>query len=677
MGSDRATTTRKPGGRGGRGGHGRGAYYKALYGNRNSQHPCQSVDNAVNTQILSNVQPQLNSLLQSIDGKSYGSYKQLSGKKFAFPAFTLFFDYIQSDAYAPPSRIRVQVDQSTAKFPVSCYSTKTQRIVTAHYLSSLVGRGLERLQPSQPRHGGGWQSAKGGVMSIDTPGQEVIERTSVIVCDRSIEARLTASLPAAGRTILGNSAQKMFLQTLPQLVDKALLYAAVDHKKLSELIECVEDQEYLRAQLQSKGLLSFVGNGSILPRVSGVSSLPLVSPETVQFESPASLRVSFTLPNRGTVMGMGIRHGVTLICGGGFNGKSTLLQAIEMGVYNHVPRDGRELVVTDASAIKIKSEEGRFVSDVDIRPFINHLPFSKNTSRFSTTNASGSTSMAASIQEALEAESRALLFDEDTCATNFLVRDGRMQQLVSQSREPITPLISRIRELWKIKSVSCVLVIGGCGDYLDVADTVIDMCQYSATDATARAKDIADRMPISLELPLAEYGPIPCRTVAISARLACSHKPPRAQSRKLIALFVSKKADALPDAQCKSADESEDSCVQTPLLEPHKDSDQDLDLDLSALDQLVSASQTRSIARIICYICQSRKEHKTMREWLVLFEERTLDELCSSLGIVGNLARPRNAEVALAINRLRLACMDQSDQNHGSAPPWRNIKDLE
>ncbi|KAJ2872488.1 hypothetical protein FB639_004341, partial [Coemansia asiatica] len=507
---------------------------------------------------------------------------------------------------------------------------------------------------SRSRHGQGWQSANGGALSIDTPGQEVIERTSVLLGNRSIEARLTASLPAAGRTILGVTAQRMFLETLPQVVAETLVYAAVGHEELSALIKCVEDQEYLRAQLQSKGLLCFVGNGSILPRMSGVSSLPLESRDTVLFLSPASLQVSFMLPNRGEILGMGTRHGVTLICGGGFNGKSTLLQAVEMGVYNHVPRDGRELVVTDSSAIKIKSEEGRSVSNVDIRPFINRLPFGKDTSKFSTTNASGSTSMAASIQEALEAGSRVLLFDEDTCATNFLVRDGRMQQLVSQSREPITPLISRVRELWEAKCVSCVLVIGGCGDYLDVADTVIDMCEYSAADATAKAKDIIDRIPISLEIPLLGYGPTPCRVVSVSTRLASSHKPPKALSKKLIAFFLANKPDAAPITESQPVDQDNRLCIQSLLsAEPSMESD----LDLSALDQLASASQTRSIARIICEISRSCGESKTMREWLALFEQRTLDELCSSLGIAGDLARPRKAEVALAVNRLRLAYM--------------------
>ncbi|KAJ2529301.1 hypothetical protein GGH20_002288, partial [Coemansia sp. RSA 1937] len=361
----------------------------------------------------------------------YGHYKQLSGRCFDFDGFSLTFDSIQTDAYAPPSRIRLQVDQKVAKFPVSCYSTKTRAIACVHYLSQHIHKVLAELQQGQTSRSrpGGWHSAKGGDVAIDCPGQEILERTSAVISDRMVEARLIAGLPAAGRTILASAAQRMFLETLPQLVERALMYRSVDSQTMHALAASVEDQEYLRSQLKLLSLVAFIGNGAVLPRVSGVSNMPLETNTVVRFRAPPELQVMVELPNQGTVVGMGIRQGVTLICGGGFNGKSTLLQAIERGVYNHAPGDGRELVVTDATATKIKAEEGRFVCSTDIRPFINNLPLGKTTDAFSTADASGSTSMAASIQEAVEVEASTLLFDEDTCATNFLVRDGRMQQL--------------------------------------------------------------------------------------------------------------------------------------------------------------------------------------------------------------------------------------------------------
>ncbi|KAJ2358728.1 hypothetical protein GGF43_000622 [Coemansia sp. RSA 2618] len=464
-----------------------------------------------------------------------------------------------------------------------------------------------------------------------------------------VEARLTAELPAAGRTILGSAAQRMFLETLPQLVELALLYRSVDAQAMHTLAASIEDQEFLRSQLAAHGLVAFVGNGSILPRASGVSNLPLTTDAVVQFQAPPELQVSFELPNQGTVSGMGIRQGVTLVCGGGFNGKSTLLQAIERGVYNHVPGDGRELVSTDATATKIKAEEGRSVCNVDIRPFINNLPLGKTTSAFSTANASGSTSMAASIQEAIEVEASTLLFDEDTCATNFLVRDGRMQQLVSQDNEPITPLLSRVRELWEAKGVSSILVIGGCGDYLDVADAVVSMHGYVLSDVTAKAKAIAQRIPVAIETPPAKYGPVSERTVTVPRELT-TQKWPKAKTRRSIALFPSNRLIKAVQFTVLNAGVAVDDGMDEPEVLP--------ELDLSALDQLVSVSQTRAIAGILQLVSESTGR-QTMRALMGDMRAVALDDLSTGHGIAGNLARPRGIEVALAINRLRYVQIQQ------------------
>ncbi|KAJ1735265.1 hypothetical protein LPJ61_000639 [Coemansia biformis] len=583
-----------------------------------------------------------------MDGKQYGQYKLLAGRRFDFGGFTLAFDKVQSDAFAPPSRIRVLVDQDMAQFPHTCISSKVRSVASGHFLSQQVHRALFRLQTDRAAHGraGGWQSAKGGALAIDFPGQEVLERTSVLLSAAGVEARLTAGLPAAGRTILGDRAQRMLLDVLPQVVEQAMRFASIDGQAMRSVIQSAEDQEYLRAQLAPSNLVAFIGDGAVLPRSSGVSNLPLAAEAAVLFKSPASMRVSFELPNRGRVTGMGIPRGVTLVCGGGFNGKSTLLQAIERGVYNHVPGDGRELVVADATATKIKAEEGRSVCNTDIRAFIDNLPFGKDTRSFSTPDASGSTSMAASIQEAIEVNASALLFDEDTCATNFLIRDRRMQQLVPQDREPITPLVSRVRELWDEKGVSSILVIGGCGDYLDVADAVVAMHRYEPSDITARAKAIAREMPAAIVKPAAAYGPVPARTVVVPRELA-GDKLPKAQTRWALSLFPSRSLGSLPapapGPQAAGPHESADEPEHHP------------ELDLSALDQLVSISQTRSIARIIHAAAQDPR-CMTMSELLEEAGARPLDELCANGGVAGDLARPRGIEVALAINRLR--CLD-------------------
>lgn len=209
--------------------------------------------------------------------------------------------------------------------------------------------------------------------------------------------------------------------------------------------------------------------------------------------SPASLSITIQTPNSGTVSGMGIPKGVTLIVGGGYHGKSTLLRALEIGVYNHVPGDGRERVVSNPSAVKIGAEDGRRIEKVNISPFINNLSFGKNTQAFSSENASGSTLQAANIIESLEIGASVILIDEDTSATNFMIRDHRMQELVSKEKEPITPFIDKVRHLYTDCGVSTILAIGGAGDYFDVADYVICMVEYTPRDVTGDAKRITDK----------------------------------------------------------------------------------------------------------------------------------------------------------------------------------------
>ena len=63
-------------------------------------------------------------------------------------------------------------------------------------------------------------------------------------------------------------------------------------------------------------------------------------------------------------------------------------------------------MITDDTAWKLRAEDGRKIKDVDISLFINHLPNGRNTRRFSTLDASGSTSQAANIIEAIERKAR-------------------------------------------------------------------------------------------------------------------------------------------------------------------------------------------------------------------------------------------------------------------------------
>ena len=404
-----------------------------------------------------------------MDGASYGRYKSLRGD-WDFGDFTLTVQRVQADPFAPPSRVRVLVPDSGV--PESAWGDPVRRRATADYL----GRRAHRL-------------LRGSLLRIDVGGQEVIERSSCRLTDGGVDLRIGIDLPGHGRRIDGRTAERELCRTLPDLVD-GLDWEEIDVEEAVAFADAVADAVALRSRLGERGLVAFVADGAILPRRSGVSDEPMTR-GAVPFTSPESLRVSVELPHRGTVSGMGVPEGITLIVGGGFHGKSTLLHALERGVYDHVPGDGRELVVTREDAVKIRAEEGRRVECVDVAPFVRNLPTGADTGEFRTENASGSTSQAANICEAVEAGSLTLLVDEDSTATNLMIRDERMQALVHGDREPLVPFIDLVRPLYRDHGVSTVLVMGGSGDYFDVADQVIMLDAYHPHDVSERARELA------------------------------------------------------------------------------------------------------------------------------------------------------------------------------------------
>ena len=438
----------------------------------------------------------LRRILSRIDGRGYKAYRELRGA-FDFGPVALHVDHVQGDPFAAPSKLRIRVAQAEARLPSALFRTPVRRVAFADYLARRVDRAIAGPGPS--RRGSG----KSGLISVDAGGQQVLERTAVRLDAGWVEVRLEAGLPAAGRRVLGREATEMLCRELPEIARRSLFWSALPQDDATRFVELVENQEHIRDQLDDLGLVAFVGDGAILPRESGASDRPLRGDAAVPFRSPESLRVRLRLANPiagpegplEEIAGMGIREGVTLIVGGGYHGKSTLLRALERAVYPHVPGDGREWVVSRRDLVKIRAEDGRRVERVDISAFIRDLPQGRDTSAFSSDDASGSTSQASNILEAIEAGASGLLLDEDTSATNFMVRDARMQALVSRQHEPITPFLERVRELHDALGVSTVLVMGGCGDYFDVADCVVMLREFRPRDATREAREIASRKP--------------------------------------------------------------------------------------------------------------------------------------------------------------------------------------
>ncbi len=431
---------------------------------------------------------QLQDMLRSINRKSYPAYKSLKGA-YQFKKYVLSIDHVQGDPFASPSHVSVKIFHREAGFPAEYYKDKLTRITLADYLTRRFEQQVNRYTFRAKGSG------KSGLISVTRCGQEVLERTACEITEQGITVRFFVGFPANGRTINAGELEKIFFEFLPVCVEKAFVYRNLSGKDLENTIFLAEDQAYIREELKKRSLVAFVNDGAILPRESGISSKPMKG--SVTFSSPESLRVTMALPHKGKITGMGIPKGITLIVGGGYHGKSTLLNALELGVYNHIQGDGREYVITDSTAQKLRSEDGRFVKDVDISLFINDLPNKKDTTCFSTEDASGSTSQAAGIVEGIEAGSKVFLLDEDTSATNFMVRDAFMQHVISREKEPITPFLERARDLYEKEEISTILVAGSSGAFFHIADTVIQMDNYMPVDITEKVRELCRDYPLN------------------------------------------------------------------------------------------------------------------------------------------------------------------------------------
>lgn len=420
--------------------------------------------------------------LDKIDGKTYRAYKDLEGQ-YDFGDYILSIDHVQGDPFASPSRVRVIVNQNIGGFPSGIFNNKEKNIAVADYLTREFYYNINKCGERA------FGSGKSGLIFISKCPQEILGRTSVIIDDSKIEARFYVGFPARGRSVLSRELEKILYNIIPSIVDRTLIYKNINKEQLINRVKLVEDQEFIRSELSSRGLVSFVANGAMLPRESGVSTKALKNGKV--FSSPQSLEVEFNTPNRGLIKGMGIKKGITLIVGGGYHGKSTLLKALELGVYNHIEGDGREFVITDESALKVRAEDSRCITKTDISLFISNLPNGKDTKEFCTENASGSTSQAANIVEGIESGTKLFLIDEDTSATNFMMRDDLMQKLVSKEKEPITPFIEIVKPIYEQIDISTIIVVGSSGDFFDIADCVIQMDNYETKDVTKEAKDLS------------------------------------------------------------------------------------------------------------------------------------------------------------------------------------------
>lgn len=541
---------------------------------------------------------QLTATLKKIEKQNYRAYQQIKGQ-YDFTDFTLFIDHVQGDPYASASRFRA----TRAWSLTGLEWLKDESPAFQRAARDFIARSFEQFAKQE------------NTISIALNGQTVLDSTAVLFTEEGIELRFRVNLPAEGRSVLGKKANNILTFHLPKFIRRATLERELDKEAMVKHCQVVEDQSALREQLEAHNLVAFVANGSVLPRIAGNCDLPMK--EAVEFTAPESLQVTLHAPNKGYVTGLGIPKGITLIVGGGFHGKSTLLNAIERSIYDHIPGDGREYIVTDQKAMKIRAEDGRCVHHLNLSNYINHLPMGKDTADFSTQDASGSTSQAAWLQESIEAGATSLLIDEDTSATNFMIRDERMQALVAKGDEPITPLVDRIGQLRDELDISTIIVMGGSGDYLDVANTVIQMHDYQAVDVTEKAKQVIAQHPTQRHNESEE---------------SLQTFRPRALNR--VALM-----NILTDGKFRVSAKGKDS------LRFGKEF-----TDLSSLEQIESADEVNAIGWLWFQLAQLPGWCNNPAKEI---EEMLSGEWHASLPKQGDLAKPRTLDVMAALNRMR------------------------
>ena len=558
---------------------------------------------------------ELRSLLNRIDRRGYPAYKDTRGT-YQFPNYILSIDHVQGDPFAAPSRLSILVKGRAAGFPPELYDRPHRRIALQDQLTRRFGAAAERF--SFQAKGSG----QSGLIAVSRCGQEVLERTACRLDPKSgdVLMRFEVGFPANGRTVNAGELGKILFDFLPKCAEQALFYQNIDRERLRAAVDLAEDQHCIREQLPGLGLCAFVANGSVLPRASGVSSKPMG--DGVKFMSPKELEVTLDLPRGRRITGMGIRRGVTLIVGGGYHGKSTLLGALELGVYDHIAGDGREYVITDPSAVKIRAEDGRSIRKTDISLFISGLPNGKDTVAFETEDASGSTSQAANVIESIEAGTSLLLIDEDTSATNFMVRDELMQRVIRRDMEPITPFIERVRELYESYGVSTVLVAGSSGAYFHVADTVIQMDRYVPRDITALAKAEAGNFPIRVDPPK-------------PAAPLCFDRRPQ------------------PSPSFSGGDRTKIKTLPREGVMVNKEV-----IDLRYVEQLVDSEQLTALGYCVVYalrnLLDGRRDLRRVADELEAAIDRgTLAALCGDRPGVPGLARPRRQEILACLNRCR------------------------
>ncbi|VGO12027.1 hypothetical protein PDESU_00576 [Pontiella desulfatans] len=560
-------------------------------------------------------------LLSGLDGQPYSEYQQLVGD-FDFSRYVIKctgIDFESEELASPVFSIRIP--QTIAEIPEYLFDSPVRRTAMEDLLLRRLASNINKI--ANYDHNGVARRHVG----VSAPNQKILPRNALLLTKEYIEVRLEVSLPVQsvvvdGEHILsidGEMAQQIFFEDLPEVVSNSLLYCNIEAADADEHVNNMEDADRLRQYLGASGQVAFVAEGALVTRLPGqdIPDYERLSPVEVD----ASLVEEVEVPHAGTVSGLGIPNGLTLILGESNSGRVDLMDAIAQGIYNHVPGDGREHVVTVADAVNIRSEVGRSIQQVDISAFAKALPDGGNPASYSSKSSGSFSSQAASTVEALEAGARVLLFDEHSSSSTFLSSDTRVSSLIGESSR--NTLAARARQM--VDELGISIVVAGSSlvaEFIPIADKVLKVENFCVSDITEVAKAL-DIVPSTVADSTVNLGTMLSR----SRWIMPSSIDPSVGRDDLV--IESDEGDYLQFGRSI--------------------------VDLDAVRQIADADQARAIGFVLYYAkLRYMDEGYPLREILDLVDRDLSNEGLNALirDPRGDLARPRRYEVAAALNRL-------------------------
>lgn len=558
-------------------------------------------------------------LLTELDGQPFSEYQQMEGD-FDFSRYVIKCAKIDMEGGDHPV-FSIRVPQTIAEIPEYLFDSPVRRTAMEDLLLRCLAANIEGIANFDESG-----VARRHILSA-SPNQKIIPRNALQLTKEYIEVRLQIVLPTQnmildGEEMLaidGEMAHQLFFEDLPEVISNSLLYCNTDADMADRFVNSMEDADRLRQHLGASGQVGFLGEGALVARVTGEDSPDYERLTPVEIDE--GLVEEVEVPHAGTIRGINIPSGLTLILGESNSGRVDIMDAISQGIYNHIPGDGRETVVTVADAVNIRSEVGRCVQNVDISAFASELPDGGNPAAYSTVSAGSFTSQAASTVEALEAGARVLLFDEHSSSSTFLSSDTRVSPLLGASSR--NTLAARARQI--VDELGISIVVAGSSlvaEFIPIADKILKVENFCISDITEEAKAL-EIVPSSVAND----------TATLSSLLS--------RSRWVMPSSIDPSVGREDLVICTD----DQSYIQFGRSI----------VDLSEIRQIADVDQARAIGFVLYYAkLRYMDEGYPVREILDLVDRDLSNEGLNALAsdLRGDFARPRRYEVAAALNRL-------------------------